>query len=212
MGFVSTPIFVQQLVFPSFPLQQRPHHSCIASRAAACSAAVALSTTMASDPEKYVVSEVPGSNRLKNVELKVPLVVGTYAYPLKKPEEFASHEWVVYVRSPLNEDISHIIQKAVFELHSTFTPPTRPVGQQPFEVKEKGWGEFDVGVTVSPAVQAASCLLSPAYSNASQPKRLNYIVKTLSGTAAQDRDAISFCSDCCSSAVLEAVHCVLLTA
>lgn len=63
-----------------------------------------------SDAERYI-SEIPGSRRLRGVELKVPVIIGTYAYPLKKPEEFATHEWVVYVRGPNNEDISHVIPK-----------------------------------------------------------------------------------------------------
>ena len=36
--------------------------------------------------------------------------------------------------------------QVVFELHPSFTVPTRPLEQQPFEVTESGWGEFEVVV------------------------------------------------------------------
>jgi len=99
--------------------------------------------------DRYVASEVPGSRRLRGVEFRLPLVVGTVAKFLgKQAEEFASHEWTVYVRGANNEDLSHIVKRAVFDLHSTFTPPSRSLDAAPYEVQERGWGEFDIGITV----------------------------------------------------------------
>lgn len=37
----------------------------------------------------------------------------------------------------------------IFELHPSFAVPVRALEQQPFEVTESGWGEFDVLVKVS---------------------------------------------------------------
>ena len=39
--------------------------------------------------------------------------------------------------------------QVTFELHETFATPRRVIDQQPFEVTEFGWGEFDIGITVS---------------------------------------------------------------
>lgn len=39
--------------------------------------------------------------------------------------------------------------QVIFELHPSFAVPTRPLEQQPFEVTESGWGEFEVAVKVS---------------------------------------------------------------
>ena len=84
-----------------------------------------------------------------DVELVVPVVVGTAAFWLgKKADEFHSHRWTVYLRSPTGEDLSHLLSKVVFTLHQSFAQPSRTVTQPPFEVTETGWGEFDIGVTL----------------------------------------------------------------
>eukprot|EP00775_Hariotina_reticulata_P004301 gene4301-4553_t len=62
--------------------------------------------------------------------------------------DYASHKWTVYVRGPNNEDVSHIITKVTFNLHPSFKEPVRPVAQQPYELSETGWGEFDIGVVL----------------------------------------------------------------
>jgi hypothetical protein len=38
--------------------------------------------------------------------------------------------------------------QVTFELHETFASPRRTIEQQPFEVTEAGWGQFDIGITV----------------------------------------------------------------
>eukprot|EP00955_Chlamydomonas_euryale_P051869 354988-Chlamydomonas_euryale.AAC.11 len=38
--------------------------------------------------------------------------------------------------------------RVTFELHEDFVPQVRSVEQQPFEVNETGWGEFEIGITV----------------------------------------------------------------
>ena len=40
------------------------------------------------------------------------------------------------------------MMQVVFELHPSFTVPIRALEQQPFEVTESGWGEFEVSVKV----------------------------------------------------------------
>ena len=86
---------------------------------------------------------------MADVELVVPVAVGTAAFWLgKKADEFHSHRWTVYLRSPTGEDLSHLLSKVVFTLHQSFAQPTRTVTQPPFEVTETGWGEFDIGITL----------------------------------------------------------------
>ena len=38
--------------------------------------------------------------------------------------------------------------QVVFELHPSFTVPIRALEQQPFELTESGWGEFEVNIKV----------------------------------------------------------------
>ncbi|WIA17461.1 hypothetical protein OEZ86_014575 [Tetradesmus obliquus] len=88
--------------------------------------------------------------RLQNTELVVPIIVGTVSQHLgkKQANDLASHRWTVYVRGNGNEDISHLVQRVTFNLHPSFKDPVRKVEQQPFELTETGWGEFDIGVVL----------------------------------------------------------------
>jgi len=40
------------------------------------------------------------------------------------------------------------VTQVVFELHPSFTVPIRALEQQPFELTESGWGEFEVNIKV----------------------------------------------------------------
>jgi len=65
-----------------------------------------------------------------------------------KADEYNAHKWTVYVRSPVNEDLSPAVKKVVFHLHHSFAEPVREVLEQPFELTETGWGEFEITATV----------------------------------------------------------------
>ncbi|GAX82673.1 hypothetical protein CEUSTIGMA_g10099.t1 [Chlamydomonas eustigma] len=98
--------------------------------------------------DKYIIDEY-GQKRLKDVEFILPICVGTVAWwQGKKASEHNTHKWTVYARGPNNEDLSYIIKKVTFELHETFASPRRTIEQQPFEVTEAGWGQFDIGITL----------------------------------------------------------------
>ena len=43
---------------------------------------------------------------------------------------------------------SHSIVQVSFTLHSSFAKPLREYTEPPFEVREEGWGEFDVAIKV----------------------------------------------------------------
>ena len=53
-----------------------------------------------------------------------------------------------YLRGPNNEDLSSCISKVVFQLHPSFTQPVREILEPPFEVTERGWGEFEAQIRI----------------------------------------------------------------
>lgn len=87
--------------------------------------------------------------RLERTTVCLPIVHGSVAFYLgKKADEFQSHQWTLYLRGPHNEDLSHCIQKVVFQLHASFAQPVREFTVPPFEVTEKGWGEFEAQIRI----------------------------------------------------------------
>lgn len=89
------------------------------------------------------------TTRLENTTVCLPLVHGSVAWYLgKKADEFQTHQWTLYLRGANNEDLSVCIQKVVFQLHTSFQQPLREYTSAPFEVTEKGWGEFDAQIRV----------------------------------------------------------------
>ena len=61
--------------------------------------------------DKYVMGK-KGERRMKDVEVCLPICVGTVSFWLgKKADEYHSHKWTVYVRSPVNEDLSPLVKK-----------------------------------------------------------------------------------------------------
>lgn len=93
---------------------------------------------------------VPGTTRLKDTELVVPVATGTVAFHLgKRANDTATHRWTAYVRSPQGGDLAHVLRAVTFTLHPSFDNHVRTVEQPPYELTETGWGEFDIGVTVS---------------------------------------------------------------
>ncbi|XP_054775754.1 transcription initiation factor TFIID subunit 14b isoform X2 [Prosopis cineraria] len=89
------------------------------------------------------------NKRVKDVEICVPIVYGTIAFYLgRKASESQSHKWMVYVRGASNEDLGAVIKRVVFQLHPSFSNPTRAVESPPFELSECGWGEFEIAITL----------------------------------------------------------------
>jgi len=89
------------------------------------------------------------SRRLENVTFCLPIVHGSVAFHLgKKADEFQTHQWTLYLRGPNNEDLSLVISKVVFHLHPSFAQPVREISSPPFEVTEKGWGEFEAQIRI----------------------------------------------------------------
>lgn len=89
------------------------------------------------------------SNRLSNTTACLPIVYGSIAFYLgKKADEFQTHQWTLYVRGPNQEDLSVVISKVVFQLHASFAQPMRELTTPPFEVTERGWGEFEAQIRI----------------------------------------------------------------
>jgi transcription initiation factor IIF auxiliary subunit len=79
------------------------------------------------------------------------IVVGSEANlikPAPKIEGEASHRWRVFVQDIYGHDVSGWVSYVKFELHHTFNNASRIIRKPPFEVNEKGWGEFDIMVTI----------------------------------------------------------------
>jgi YEATS domain-containing protein 4 len=77
--------------------------------------------------------------------------------------ETATHTWTVYLRSPLNQNLGQIIRKVIFHLHDSFANPNRDVKSPPFELKENGWGEFDILIEVGYFITDVDETMSQVY-------------------------------------------------
>jgi YEATS domain-containing protein 4 len=84
-----------------------------------------------------------------NTTAFLPIVYGSIAFYLgKQADEFQTHEWTLFLRGPNQEDLSPVIAKVVFQLHASFAQPVREYTQPPFEVTERGWGEFEAQIRI----------------------------------------------------------------
>lgn len=87
----------------------------------------------------------------------VPIVYGTEATPLKRPDQNRTHRWKVYVRSPTGESLETVFSSVTFKLHESFDQPQRgtrfyiwpAISKPPFELAESGWGEFVIQIRIS---------------------------------------------------------------
>ena len=112
--------------------------------------------------------------RKKNTAVCCPLVYGSVAFWLgRKADEFHTHKWTLFVRGPHGEDISYFVEKVVFKLHPSFAQPVREISKPPFEVTEKGWGEFEASMRIH-------------FKDASErPVEFSHVVKLYDGTTPQ---------------------------
>ena len=90
--------------------------------------------------------------RLRNTTASLPIVYGSIAFFLgKKADELQTHEWTLFLRGP-NQHEDHlnslVISKVVFQLHPSFAQPTRELTEPPYEVTERGWGEFEAQIRI----------------------------------------------------------------
>lgn len=111
------------------------------------SAAAATTTTSSA-----AAAETASSKRLPNTTASLPIVYGSIAFYLgKKADELQTHEWTLFLRGPnqLEDHLnSLVISKVVFQLHPSFAQPTRELTEPPYEVTERGWGEFEAQIRI----------------------------------------------------------------
>jgi hypothetical protein len=122
----------------------------IMAAAATIAEAVPVPATVNSAPPSIVSSQGPAApRRLEKTTACIPIVYGSVAYYLgKKADEFQTHQWTLYLRGPNNEDLSVVVSKVVFTLHASFAQPMRELTVPPFEVTERGWGEFEAQIRI----------------------------------------------------------------
>lgn len=118
------------------------------------SSMVPPSSSISEDPQQSNNNSSSSNNaedqqRLTNTTACLPIVYGSIAHFLgKKADEFKTHEWTLYVRGPNHEDLSSVVSSVIFTLHPSFAKPIRELTQPPFEVTERGWGEFEAQIRI----------------------------------------------------------------
>jgi YEATS family len=112
-------------------------------------------TTAQSTQQKQSFSSplIPSNRRLDRTTICLPIVHGSVSYYLGKraenKNEYQSHQWTLYLRG-IDEtvDLSICIEKVIFQLHPSFPQPIREYKHPPYEVTEKGWGEFEAQIFI----------------------------------------------------------------
>lgn len=63
---------------------------------------------------------------IPETEVVFPIVYGSMAFSMgTKKTETSTHKWICYVRGVNNEDLSYLIRKVEFVLHSSFDEPVK---------------------------------------------------------------------------------------
>ena len=89
-------------------------------------------------------------NTLQGLTIIKPIIYGNIAryFGKKREEDGHTHQWTVYVKPYLNEDMSAYVKKVNFKLHESYNNPSRVVTKPPFELTETGWGEFELAIKI----------------------------------------------------------------
>lgn len=86
---------------------------------------------------------------MESVQVEVKIELGHKASCKRTPSpEGFTHDWIVFVRSPESCDISHFVEKVVFQLHESFAKPRRVLKEPPYRVAEAGYGSFYLPIEV----------------------------------------------------------------
>jgi YEATS domain-containing protein 4 len=88
--------------------------------------------------------------RIKGLVVVKPVVYGNFAryFGKKREEDGHTHQWTVYVKPFINEDMSKYVKKVHFKLHESYANSSRVVTKPPYEVTETGWGEFEITIKI----------------------------------------------------------------
>ncbi|CEF61970.1 Gas41 [Strongyloides ratti] len=91
--------------------------------------------------------------RKKGFKIIKPIIIGNIAKPLDEPITDTSgksrtHEWTIFVKPYLNEDISKYVKKVQFKLHESYENNVKVVDSAPFQVCETCWAESEVMIKI----------------------------------------------------------------
>ncbi|KAK2962550.1 putative YEATS family protein [Blattamonas nauphoetae] len=82
--------------------------------------------------------------------LSIPVVYGNAVKWEGDEKQGRKHmKWIAYLKSPYGNDLSTFVSSVTFHIHETFLRPQIKLTKPPYEIKELGWGEFPVGITVA---------------------------------------------------------------
>lgn len=86
---------------------------------------------------KLIFSFVPIN--YQGLTIVKPIVYGNIArsFGKKREEDGHTHQWHVYVKPYMNEDMSTYVKKVHFKLHESYANPNRIVSKPPYEVSIK---------------------------------------------------------------------------
>lgn len=101
-------------------------------------------------PPQVVEESSLQAGRVKASTIIKPIVYGNVAryFGKKREEDGHTHQWTVYLKPLLNEDMSTWIKKVHFKLHESYENQNRIILVPPYEVTETGWGEFEIVIKV----------------------------------------------------------------
>jgi len=86
--------------------------------------------------------------RQRGVTIVKPIVYGNIARALPEAVKNHTHEWTVYLRPYKNEAMTYV-KKITFKLHESYgAEAERTCTSPPYEIKETGWGEFEVIIKI----------------------------------------------------------------
>ncbi|XP_049623582.1 YEATS domain-containing protein 4-like isoform X1 [Suncus etruscus] len=90
------------------------------------------------------------SGRMQGVTIVKPIVYGNVAryFGKEREEDRHTHEWTVYVKPYINEDMSAYVKKVQFKLHESYINFLRVVTKPPYEITETGYGEFETTIKI----------------------------------------------------------------
>lgn len=76
----------------------------------------------------------------------IPVIIGSEANYIQNEQREVpelSHRWKCYVRAQPS-----LIKSVQFRLHESFHNPVLNITEPPFEINEKGWGEFNIQIRI----------------------------------------------------------------
>ncbi|QPG73788.1 hypothetical protein FOA43_001102 [Brettanomyces nanus] len=98
---------------------------------------------------------VTSQRRIHGISISKPIMYGNNAEQISEANPLPpgapkdhTHIWTLFVKDATGQDMSLYVKKVVFKLHETYPNSMRTVEKPPFELRESGWGEFEVAIRI----------------------------------------------------------------